>query len=89
MPTKFKEKQTRSDIQNVLIDHDLDLSSDEVADLINDLVPLTEDIFWAGHEHGKVVERLRMKSIEDIAEDDEFELLEEIPDDFYFPSEPE
>ena len=89
MPTKFKERQSKKDIENILVDHDLDLSSDEIADLVNDLVPLVEDVFWLGYQRGKIVERSQMKSIEDIAEDDEFEMLEEIPDDFYFPSEPE
>lgn len=89
MSTKFKEQQAKKDIEIILADHDLELSPDELEDLMGDLLPVVNDIFWLGYEHGKFVERELMKDIEDIEEDDEFAIMEDIPDDFYFPSEPE
>ena len=88
MAIKFNEQQTRRDLLSVLLDYDLDLSSDELDELMEDLLPVVEDVYYKGYDKGKDAGMSQISSIEEIAEDDEF-LMEEIPDDFYFPSEPE
>lgn len=94
MASKFNRQQIRKEISSVLEDHSIDLSSDDLDELMEELLPIVEDVFYSGYESGKLVGFEQLKTLDELVEqleDEEsfVESLEEIEDDFYFPSEPE
>lgn len=94
MADKFNEKHVRNEISSILVDYSIDLPSEELEDLLEELSSAVEDVFYSGYEAGKLVGFEQLKAldelVEQLGEEESFvESFEEIEDDFYFPSEPE
>jgi len=87
MPSKFDEKSVRKELFGILVDSVVEVTSDTLEELMDELMQVVEDVYYKGYERGKVVNETTLREIEiDIEELDDIALE---TDWDLFPSEPE
>jgi hypothetical protein len=94
MSNKFDSGHIEKELFGIFIDGELDISSDEYKELLEELIPLIEDVYYKGYERGRVITEQTLRKIEVDTEanfeditTDKFPLVVEEYD--LFPSEPE
>jgi len=94
MASSLDMNSVRKELFGIFIDGEIDISSEEHEELLEELMQLIEDVYYKGHERGKIATVQTMRKIEVDTEanfeditTDEFPLIMEEYD--LFPSEPE
>ena len=89
--SQFDEKSIRKELFGILVDSDIDITVDDFNELMEEIMPVIEDVYYKGIERGKIISEQTMREIDvDIEKDIEKDFdLATIEDLELFSSEPE
>ena len=86
--SQFDDRSVRRELFGILIDTDIELPSEDMEDLMDEIMQVTEDVYYKGYERGKLANEVVLREIE-VDVEKEFEDLTLLEDMDLFPSEPE
>jgi hypothetical protein len=95
MSSNFDDKHIKKELFGMFMDNELDISTDDYNELLEELMPLIEDVYFKGYESGKVATLNQLQTLEELVE--ALDLEEDIDDDEmididskeFFSAEPE
>ena len=64
MSRQFDSKNIRRELFGIFLDKELEITTDVFNEIMEEVIPLIEDVYYKGYEKGKVITEQTMREIE-------------------------